>query len=77
MRLCEDVSVGRAGVLKTLADPSNYVVSKAAELYADLGIRELAPELIRAFDRSMLDAAKTDLQCRGKTAIVKALVELV
>ena len=43
----------RAGVSKALGDSSNYVVSKGAELCAELGLRELAPDLVSAFERLM------------------------
>ena len=63
----------RAGVAKALGDASNYVVGKAAEMCAELGLRELAPELVAAFDRLIVDGVKDDPQCWGKVAIVKAL----
>lgn len=66
----------RAGVAKALGDASNYVVGKAAEMSAELGLRELAPELVAAFERLMLDGVKNDPQCWGKVAIVKALTEM-
>ncbi len=65
-----------AGVTKALGDASNYVVSKAAELCAELGLRELAPDLIAAFERLMQAGAKGDPQCWGKTAIAKALADM-
>ena len=66
----------RAGVTKALGDSSNYVVSKGAELCAELGLRELAPELVAAFERLRQGGAKSDPQCWGKTAIAKALSEM-
>ena len=61
---------------KALKDRSNYLVSKAAALAGDLRLKELIPDLLAAFDRFMIDAAKTDQQCWAKNAIVKALKDL-
>jgi hypothetical protein len=61
---------------KALKDRSNYLVSKAAALAAELRLTALIPDLLRAFDRFMLDPAKTDPQCWAKDAIVKALKDL-
>ncbi len=61
---------------KALKDRSNYLVSKAAALAAELHLTELVPDLVQAFDRCMLDAVKTDPQCWAKNAIVKALKDL-
>ncbi len=76
LRALRQSSDARTGVAKALGDASNYVVSKAAEMCAELGLRELAPELVSAFDRLMADGAKDDPQCWGKLAIVKALGEM-
>ena len=61
---------------KALHDRSNYFVSKAAELAAELGMQELIPDLLEAFDRFMIDPVKTDPQCWAKNAIAKALKDL-
>jgi hypothetical protein len=61
---------------KALNDRSNYFVSKAAALVAELGMQELIPDLARAFDRFMIDPGKTDPQCWAKNAIAKALKDL-
>lgn len=61
---------------KALRDRSNYVVSKAATIAGEMGIAELIPDLVRAFDRFMTDPVKTDPQCWAKNAIVKALKDL-
>jgi HEAT repeat protein len=58
---------------KALRDRSNYLVSKAATLIGELRLTLLMPDLLHAFDRFMLDPAKTDPQCWAKNAIVKAL----
>jgi hypothetical protein len=61
---------------KALHDRSNYFVSKAAPLAAELGMQELIPDLLEAFDRFMIDPVKTDPQCWAKNAIAKALKDL-
>lgn len=66
----------RAGVIKALGDSSNYVVSKGADLCAELGLRELAPDLVSAFQQLMQAGVKGDPQCWGKTAIAKALADM-
>jgi HEAT repeat protein len=61
---------------KALKDRSNYLVSKAAALAGELRLTALIPDLLHAFDRFMIDPAKTDPQCWAKDAIVKALKDL-
>jgi len=61
---------------KALQDRNNYIVSKAAAVAGTLGLAPLVPDLLAAFDRFFTDPAKTDPQCWGKTALVKALGEL-
>jgi hypothetical protein len=61
---------------KTLAHRNNFLVSKAARLIADAGVVSLLPEVLTAFDRFFIDAAKTDPQCWAKNALSKALVQL-
>ncbi len=61
---------------KALQDRSNYVVSKAAALAGELQLAELIPDLVRAFDRFLIDPAKSDPQCWAKNAIAEALKDL-
>lgn len=61
---------------KALADRSNYVVARAAEMIGEWELRTLAPDLVAAFDRLVMDPSKTDPQCLGKSAIAEALVRL-
>ncbi len=61
---------------KALAQRSNYLVAKAADLVRDLRFAELIPELVTAFDRFFLNPLKTDPQCWAKNAISKALAAL-
>jgi hypothetical protein len=61
---------------KALHDRSNYFVSKAAALAAELAMQDLIPDLVEAFDRFMVDPVKSDPQCWAKNAIAKALKDL-
>ncbi len=65
-----------AALRKALADRVNMVAAKAAKLTAELEIRELEPELLRAFDGLFVDPAARDPQCLGKNAIANALRDL-
>ena len=56
-----------------LADASSFVVAEAARIIKDQVIRELAGDLVSAFDRFMIDSEKSDKQCRAKIEIVDAL----
>jgi HEAT repeat protein len=73
----ETVSPAVVGELrKFLGDSSNFVVADAAAIAGDGNVVELAPELIEAFDRFMVDPEETDKLCRGKSAILEALNKL-
>ena len=61
---------------KALNDRNNLVVARAAAMCADLRIEALIPEMLVAFERQLVDAAKTDPQCLAKVALVKSLREL-
>jgi len=61
---------------KVLAHRNNFIVSKAAKLVADAELFALLPEVLAAYDRFFLDAAKTDPKCWAKEALAKALVKL-
>jgi len=61
---------------KMLGNRSNLLMAKAARLAGDGGLAELTPDLIAAFDRSFIDAVKTDPGCWAKNALAKALVKL-
>ena len=66
----------RAALRKALADRVNLVVAKAAKITAEMRLRDLIPDLQRAFDRLLEHGAERDPQCWGKNAIAKALTEL-
>jgi hypothetical protein len=61
---------------KALAHRNNFIVSKAAKLVADTELYPLLPDVLSAYDRFFIDAAKTDPQCWAKNALSKALVKL-
>jgi hypothetical protein len=61
---------------KALAQRSNYLVAKAADLSRDLQLTELILDLVAAFDRFFTNPLKTDPQCWAKNAISKALAAL-
>jgi hypothetical protein len=61
---------------KGLTHRNNFLVSKAAKLVADCELFALLPDVLVAYDRFFLDAAKSDPQCWAKNAMVKALVKL-
>jgi hypothetical protein len=61
---------------KALAHRNNFIVAKAAKLVADAELFVLLPDVLAAFDRFFIDAAKTDPQCWAKNALSKALVKL-
>jgi HEAT repeat protein len=70
---------------KALADRSSYVAARAAEIIGEFEIRALAPDLLAAFNRFMIDRSsgsdekavpQRDPQCLAKTAIAEALVRI-
>jgi HEAT repeat protein len=76
LRSASDRAAIPAELRKALWDRNNYLVSKAADLTADLKQEDLIPDLITAFDRFMMDPVKSDPQCWAKNAIAKALKNL-
>jgi HEAT repeat protein len=56
-----------------LADKSNLVVADAAEIAGERLLSDLAPDLVGAFNRFMVESAENDKLCRAKIAIVSAL----
>jgi hypothetical protein len=65
-----------AHLRKSLAHRNNFLVSKAAKLVADCELAALLPDILAAYDRFFIDAAKTDPQCWAKNALSKTLVKL-
>jgi HEAT repeat protein len=58
---------------RALGDRNNFLVAKAADLVRELDLKQLAPELLTAFERFFERAEKTDSQCWAKNAISRAL----
>lgn len=61
---------------QSLTHRNNFLVSKAARLAAEAELTALLPDVLAAFDRFFVDAAKTDPKCWAKEALAKALVKL-
>src|SRR5579872_3765426 len=61
---------------KALSDRINLVVAKSAKIIGERELRELIPDLLRAFDRLFENAVERDPQCWGKIAIATALKDL-
>ena len=59
-----------------LADRSNRVVAKAADLCGEFGKSELIDDLLKAYQRMFVNPLKKDPGCLAKTAIASALVKL-
>ena len=59
-----------------LVASQNLVVARAAKVIEDLGLSELAPDLVAAFDRLMAEPSKLDRGCQAMTAIAVALLAL-
>lgn len=65
-----------AALCKALRDRNNYIVSKAAAIAEEFGLRELTPDLVEAYGRFFADPMKSDPQCWAKNATAKALLAL-
>ena len=61
---------------KALGDRINLIVAKAAAIAGERGLRQLVPDLLRAFGRLLEHGGQRDPQCWGKHAIARALVAL-
>jgi len=61
-----------AALRKALGDRVNLIAAKAAKRIAQLALRELIPDLLRAFERWF----ENDTQCWAKNAISQGLVDL-
>jgi HEAT repeat protein len=76
LRGAADPSSARDQLARALRDRNHYLVARAAAIAAELHAEELIPDLIAAFERSFVDAVKSDPQCLAKSAIAKALRDL-
>jgi hypothetical protein len=59
-----------------LTHRNNFLVAKAAKLIADVQLVVLLPDVLAAFERFFIDAAKSDPKCWAKDALAKTLVKL-
>jgi hypothetical protein len=66
----------RKELAKCLASKINLLAAKAARIAGEGKVDELAPQLVEAFTRFMIDPATSDRRCEAKLAIVKALEEI-
>ena len=67
----DDAAVAK--IRKAITGPTSFIVSRAVDMVAENGLRELVPEMISAFARFVEDGAKVDKGCRAKTSIAKCL----
>jgi HEAT repeat protein len=58
---------------RALANKNNFLAAKAAELVREFNLRDLTPELLKAFDRFFDIPEKSDPQCWAKNAISRTL----
>lgn len=66
----------RKAIASALAGANNILAANAAELAGKLGLKELIPDLLRAFDRFSDNPLKMDKGCLAKEAIIEALDDL-
>ena len=66
----------RGALGKALGDRVNLVAARAAQVTAELRVKEQIPDLLAAFDRLFRNGGENDPQCWGKNAIAKALTDL-
>jgi HEAT repeat protein len=69
-------ATAEAALRTALADRVGLVTAKAARMAAELGMRSLIPDLLRAFDRLLEKPLERDPQCWGKNAIAEALTQM-
>lgn len=60
-------------IRKALTNRNNFIAAKAADLIREFGLRELTPDLLKAFDRFFDYPEKSDSQCWAKNAISRTL----
>jgi HEAT repeat protein len=76
VRAAPEAAATRAQLRHGLKERNNFLVARAAEIIAEHRHEDLIPELLAAYDRFFVDAAKSDPQCLAKVALVRALREL-
>jgi hypothetical protein len=76
LRKSTDIKARDADIAKAIASKTSLIAAKGADLALELGIKDLAAALHKAFDRFMQNPGTTDKGCYAKTAIVRALYEM-
>src|SRR5258706_5553734 len=61
---------------KALANRNNFIVAKASKIVAELGLKELIPDLLSALDGFFTHPVKSDPQCWAKKALFQAFADL-
>ena len=59
-----------------LSGPNSLLAAKAAEIAGKKNLVDIIPDMVAAFDRFMVNGARTDKQCNAKAAITGALNKL-
>lgn len=59
-----------------LAERSNYIIERAADLIADSANNAFVDDLVKTYHRLKSSPLKTDPGCLGKIAVLRALVQL-
>lgn len=65
-----------AELRRAIGGSKSLLVARAAQIAGNRGLEALIPDMIAAFDRLMVNGAKTDKQCNAKIAIAAALNRL-
>ena len=60
-------------IRRALTSSSSLLVSKSADIAGNRRLQELAPEMVSAFDKFMVDSGRSDKQCKAKISIVNTL----
>ena len=76
MREAPDTEDSRREIRLVLQTEGSHAVARAAALVGELGLAALAPDLVAAFDRFLVNPVRSDPGCSAKTAIVSALRRL-
>ncbi len=76
LRVAPTSPATQAALRKALASRSSPVVARAADFAGEFLLSELDPDMVQAFERSMINPIKVDPGCLAKTAIVEALYRM-
>ncbi len=71
----EPITEGTCKALgKALTGANNILVAEAAKIVGRLGMEELIPDLLKAFDRLLDNPLKRDKGCLAKEAVTTDLI---